>query len=240
MSLLREARNTGNLKDQEEHWISTSDLMALLMMVFLLIAIVYQAIVEVEKEKIQEVAIVYNELKKQLYEDLLTEFRDDLPKWKAGITPELVVQFKEPDILFESGSSELRPRFKEILKDFFPRYIRVLTSGKYIDDIEEIRIEGHTSSVCRGCANLEESYFYNMGLSQARTRSALAYVLQLQDVASQVEWLRRRVTANGLSFSRLVLKEDGTEDLDASRRVEFRVVTDAEQKIAKILEITSE
>lgn len=44
-------------KDQDnEHWVSMSDLMAGLMMVFMFISIAYMHYVRIEKEKIKEVA----------------------------------------------------------------------------------------------------------------------------------------------------------------------------------------
>jgi hypothetical protein len=54
-------------------------------------------------------------------------------------------------------------------------------------------------------------------------------------VAENQEWLKQFVTANGLSSSRLIRDADGLEDPDRSQRVEFRVRTDAEVRIAKIL-----
>jgi hypothetical protein len=51
-----------------------------------------------------------------------------------------------------------------------------------------------------------------MDLSQARTRSTLLYVLLLPQVRGDVDWLRRLVTANGLSSSRLILDATGKED----------------------------
>jgi len=227
--------------DREDHWIPLSDLMAGLMMVFLLIAIMYMIQVEAETDQIKEVALVYEELKQALYEDLYEEFRDDLPKWQAELDQEsLTITFGQPDVLFEIGSAELRPRFQEILGDFFPRYAGILNSPKYRDDIEEIRIEGHTSSSWETTASEEDSYFLNMQLSQARTRSTLRYVLTLPEVREDVAWLRGHVTANGLSFSRLILTPDGEEDAAASRRVEFRVRTNAEERIAQIVEVSSE
>jgi outer membrane protein OmpA-like peptidoglycan-associated protein len=227
--------------DREDHWIPLSDLMAGLMMVFLLIAILYMIQVEAETDQIKGVALVYEELKQQLYEDLYEEFREDLPKWRAELDREsLTITFAQPDVLFESGSAELRPRFQEILADFFPRYARILNSPKYRDDIEEIRIEGHTSSSWETTTSEEDSYFLNMQLSQARTRSTLRYVLTLPEVADDVAWLRRHMTANGLSFSRLILTADGEEDAAASRRVEFRVKTNAEERIAEIVEVSSD
>jgi len=75
-----------------------------------------------------------------------------------------------------------------------------------------------------------------MELSQGRTRSTLRFVLKLPDVQKEIDWLRSNVTANGLSSSHLILKPDGTEDIDRSRRVDFRILTDADAKIEKILE----
>jgi len=227
--------------DREDHWIPLSDLMAALMMVFLLIAITYMLKAEAKTNQIKEVALVYEELKQELYEDLYAEFREDLPKWKAKLDREsLTITFGEPDVLFESGKAELQPRFREILADFFPRFANILNSPKYRDGIEEVRIEGHTSSSWETTASEDDSYFLNMRLSQARTSSALRYVLTLPEVRENVAWLRQHVTANGMSFSRLILTPDGQEDVAASRRVEFRVKTNAEERISQIVEVSGE
>src|SRR5690606_15563608 len=100
----------------EAHWIPLSDLMTGLMMMFLLISVVYMAQIEAESRKLKEVAVLYDELRTSLYEDLQKEFAADLDRWGARISREnLTVQFREPEVLFALGSSELRPRFKEIL-----------------------------------------------------------------------------------------------------------------------------
>jgi outer membrane protein OmpA-like peptidoglycan-associated protein len=117
----------------------------------------------------------------------------------------------------------LKPAFKDILNDFFPRYVRILRSPKYRDAITEIRIEGHTSSDWIGGASPDDAYLHNMELSQARTRSSLLYVLMLSQVRGDVDWLRRLVTANGLSSSRPILDAFGNEDAARSRRVEFKI-----------------
>ncbi|MGC3983119.1 MAG: OmpA family protein [Steroidobacteraceae bacterium] len=224
---------------QEAHWIPLSDLMTGLMVMFLFIAVVYMMRVEADTDNIKEVAIAYSEVKDSLYEDLSTEFHDDLSKWKAEIVKDdLSIRFTEPEILFANGSSELKPSFQAILDNFFPRYVKILTSDKYRDSISEVRIEGHTSLMWENTGSSAEAYFYNMDLSQARTRSTLFYVLKLPAVAKDSVWLRKYVTANGLSSSHPVLGADGSEDAARSRRVEFRVRTDAETRIAKILQIS--
>jgi len=223
-------------KENGEYWISISDMMSGLMMIFLFISISYMISVIREKDKIKEIAVTYNRLQNDLYEDLYNEFKNDLQKWDATINRQtLSVRFESPDVLFKLGSSQLENKFKEILEDFFPRYIKILTSEKYKSDIEEIRIEGHTSSDWATQCPPDVAYFNNMQLSQDRTRSVLEYVLTLPSIAGHKDWVKKYLTANGLSSSKLIFLPDGREDKDKSRRVEFRVKTNAEKRIVKII-----
>ena len=55
----------------------------------------------------------------------------------------LSIRFKKP---FKQGDAAVSQNaFKNVLRDFFPRYIAILTKPEYRDGIAEIRIEGHTS-----------------------------------------------------------------------------------------------
>lgn len=122
-----------------------------------------------------------------------------------------------------------------ILLDFFPRYLKILTNEKFKSEIDEIRIEGHTSSEWSETVPQDIAYFNNMKLSQDRTRAVLEFVTSLENVNGNKQWLRELITANGLSSSKLVIY-NGNEDREKSRRVEFRVRTKAEDKIVKIVE----
>ncbi|MBK7908672.1 MAG: OmpA family protein [Gemmatimonadetes bacterium] len=185
-----------------------------------------------EKSKIEQVAVAYNRTKGTIYQALDSTFARDLPSWNAVIdSVSLVIRFREPDVLFEPGSAEVKEPFKVILRSFFPRYVQVIRERGGAD-LEEVRIEGHTSSE----ANHSNPYFYNMELSQARTRAVLQFCLDSTGLTpSDREWVRGLLTANGLSSSRRVLLPDGQEDRPASRRVEFRVRTNAEVRLAEIL-----
>jgi outer membrane protein OmpA-like peptidoglycan-associated protein len=244
------SQRKGNSGAQEEHWIPLSDLMTGLMMMFMLVALIFMvhvqreakkaeqraAIATAQADEIESIAKIYNEMRDQLYRDLLSEFSDDLPKWGAQLDRDLSIRFKEPDVLFDNNVASLKPRFMAILTDFFPRYVKVLISGQYQGSIEEIRIEGHTSSVWNDKTIGDQAYFLNMGLSQARTRTVLQYVLTLPKIEDQKAWVRARLTANGLSSSKLIWQNDHlTENQDASRRVEFKVRTNAEDRISDIL-----
>lgn len=233
-----EHKLTKEKKVDESHWIPISDLMSVLMMIFLFIAVSYMRHVQNEKSKIEEVAITYNKLQNDLYNDLYEEFKEDLEEWNASIDKKtLSVRFNSPDILFEQGQYKLRREFKKTLDDFFPRYVKRLSNEKYIKDIDEIRIEGHTSSEWKHNVSPEESYLGNMRLSQNRTREVLRYVLSDESIRKHYEWLKSHLTANGLSSSKLVVNKQGKEERELSRRVEFRVRTNAEMRIAKILEL---
>lgn len=218
-----------------EHWLSVSDLMAGLMMVFLFVSIALMQDAMIERDKIKQVAVAYQQNQVALYEALTAEFDRDLRKWDAEIEKDtLAFQFRSPDVLFDTGAIKLKPSFQAILNDFFPRYMSVL--GEFRDSIDEVRIEGHTSSVWNKDVSEEEAYFRNMELSQGRTRSVLSYVYSIPDVAAYRAWVKQNIAAVGFSSARLVMKEDGTEDGERSRRVSFRVVTNAETQIRRILE----
>ena len=129
-------------------------------------------------------------------------------------------------MLFDNNEATLKENFKEILNDFYPRYIAILNKPEYRDNIEEIRIEGHTDS--------NGSYFHNMELSQNRTRAVLQYCMGLMK-PEQINWAKNFITANGLSSSHPIIR-DGVEDKSLSRRVEFRVRTNAEKQLEVITE----
>ena len=136
-----------NNKSVGAYWISISDMMTGLMIIFLFIAISYMIKIINEKKTIKEIAVTYNRLQNDLYNDLNEEFKDDLEKWQAEIDRKtLSVKFKSPDVLFELNSTIIKPKFKLILDDFFPRYVGILVKKQFRDQIDEVRIEGHTSS----------------------------------------------------------------------------------------------
>ena len=223
-------------QESEEHWIAVSDLMSGLMMLFLLISVLYIVIVARQKEEIEQIVLLYEDLREELYQDLLSEFNNYLPRWGAELGEDLRFRFTNTELLFEEGESFLRPEFEAILADFFPRYMRILASEKYREDVLEVRIEGHTSSSWAQASSSDDAYMRNMALSQERTRSTLGTILSLAAVVDDKQWLRERLTANGLSSSQLIIDSSGQEDAQLSRRVEFVVVTDAETRLATIMQ----
>lgn len=200
-----------------------------------------QTLLEKLKNKegsISDIAANYDNTKKLLYNELAKAFKDKEKEWKLEINPQdLSISFKEPDVLFDLGQDSLKPRFKTILEEFFPRYIEILRSPQYAESIEEVRIEGHTSSTWEN-VNPDEAYIKNMELSQSRTRQTLGYLLSLQALKTHEirSWVITHLTANGLSSSKIKKDNSGNEDTALSQRVEFRVRTNADEKFSEILE----
>ena len=217
-----------------EHWLTISDLMAGLMMVFLLISVALMRSAFLDRDRMREVAVAYREGQVAIDQALRGEFENDLEKWDAAIDAEsLTFEFRSPEVLFETGAIALQPRFAVILDDFFPRYLGVLRAFETV--IDEVRVEGHTSSDWVS-ATEDEAYFNNMRLSQGRTRSVLEHVYRLPAAPDDRNWVKRKVAAVGFSSSRPVVDAADREDPEASRRVLFRVVTNAETQIRTILE----
>jgi outer membrane protein OmpA-like peptidoglycan-associated protein len=220
-------------QSNQSHWIPLSDLMTGLMMVFLLISAVFMLRVE---QTTTLVVKEYEETKSDLTRALQKEFAQNLKQWNAEMLGDMTIRFKDPNVLFDRGSSAVKPAFKEILKDFMPRYIKLVTSDKYKASIKEIRIEGYSSK--RWTSNTDEktAYIKNMMLSQERAQSTLEYILSLNSLNPYDHWVQEHLTANGFSSSKPIYREDQTIDEDKSQRVEFKIVTNAEEKMQGIAE----
>lgn len=203
-----------------------------LMLVFMFIAIGFMIEVESEKEKMKDVTNSYRDTKADLNEVLYSEFEKDLVVWDASITKDNSIVFHSPKVLFKVSKSDLNKEFKAVLEDFFPRYIKVLTSSQYQDEIQELRVEGHTSSSWGVLSSKKEIYLNNMKLSQARAYEVLAYCYGLNDitVVEHRSWLEKNFRANGMAFSK-------PQEQDRARRVEFTIQMKSEDKIFEILKM---
>lgn len=229
----------------EGNWMSFSDIMTGLMVIFMFIAISY--IVEVQKKQ-QERDIIFEEFKatkEMLYAELEKEFKDDFKDWKVELDKDLSIKFTNPDVLFQSGKSDIRPNFAQILNEFLPRYFNILLQTKYTDKIAEIRIEGHTDVVPAPQYD-SDPYIGNVKLSQLRSAEVLkyfrnmSYYEQLSDSTEQQ--LQFWITANGLSYGRTLDSEKQLTAISGnsinnefSRRVEFRIITTSESLIERVL-----
>ena len=205
-------------------------MMSGLMLIFLFIAISFMIETESQKQEMKDVAISYRDTKANLNETLYNEFEKDLEHWDATITKDNHIVFSSPELLFRVSKSDIKDEFKTILKAFFARYITILTSKEYKNEILEVKVEGHTSNRWDSATSPEEIYLNNMLLSQNRAFKVLAFCYSLKDDAIKQNraWIEKHFRANGMAFSQL---KDGSR----ARRVEFSVTLKSEDKVYEIL-----
>lgn len=216
-------------ESEDTQWLPMSDLMSGLMILFLFIAVSFIL-------NTKRVAENYEDNQEKIYHALHQEFEPNLDEWKAKIDKgSLTFIFTDPEVLFQTGRSDLQQRFKAILAEFFPRYMKVV--AEYQHSISEVRIEGHTSSEWSDLVSDDIAYFENMRLSQDRTRSVLEYAYNLASVQTYRDWIKKNVSAVGMSSSKLIFDHNGKEDKTASKRVTFRIMTNAEAQLHLLSEL---
>lgn len=216
-------------ESEDTQWLPMSDLMSGLMILFLFIAVSFIL-------NTKRVAENYEDNQEKIYHALHQEFEPNLDEWKAKIDKgSLTFIFTDPEVLFQTGRSDLQQRFKAILAEFFPRYMKVV--AEYQHSISEVRIEGHTSSEWSDLVSDDIAYFENMRLSQDRTRSVLEYAYNLASVQTYRDWIKKNVSAVGMSSSKPILDNNEKEDKTASKRVTFRIMTNAEAQLRLLSEL---
>ena len=218
-------------------WLSVSDLMTGLMIIFLFISIAYISKVQDNQEVLSD----YVETKTKLHDKLVDKFKSDTIKWQMSIGRDLSMKFKNPTVLFESGKAELTPDFKSILDQFLPKYFSILVNDSLRDQIEEVRIEGHTDIVPYPQLD-PDPYIANAILSQQRALNVLRYFRQMPAYKSFSQEDKKRIefwlTANGLSYGksldsqgRFTFESNKEPNFAMSRRVEFRIITRGDQML---------
>lgn len=233
------------IEHSDNNWLSLSDIMTVLMIIFLFISITYMMQVKKEQAERDEIFEEFKATKEALYKELNMVFEEDFRKWEVQLDKDLSIKFTNPDVLFQSGRTNIRPYFFAILNDFLPKYFDIILQEKYQDKIAEIRVEGHTDNVPAPQYD-KDPYIANMLLSQKRSAKVVKHLRRMEYFkklsTEQVSLIEFLLTANGLSYGRTV-DNDGKLTIisnepinnNKSRRVEFRIITTSDKLINKIL-----
>ena len=226
-------------------WMSVSDLMTGLMVIFLFIAVAYMIRV---RDDISE----YKDTKEAIYTKLKDKFSDkEMANGTISVNPDLSLRFLQTTTQFASGESEIPASFQATLDSIIPKYLNVLVglNDTLKRNLKEIRIEGHTDDIGFPKIN-KDPYRANLVLSQERARNVLFYILDIVENSNYSEndkqLLQHLLTANGYSYGRALDKKGneifGTQnqiDYSKSRRVEIRIITDEKAILEKLIKKTS-
>ena len=154
-----------------------------------------------------------------LLDDLVAAFE------KEGLTVSVNKETGEmsldSSVLFGGDSAELTADGKTFLNKFIKVYTEVAFSEKYAGFITKTMVEGHTAPLS------DSTYESGLPLSQKRAENVKNYCLSKEtgvDVSALADTLKDR----GCSNSQPIYKEDGSVNMEASRRVSFRFMVDVE------------
>ncbi len=260
------SRRRQKSEDEETtYWLSYSDMMAALLLIFVLIIsfTMLQAKKQYEqKEHELEEQRAAAEAQEKLLEEQQTQLAeqqevlesqqeqlDNILGVRSGLVEALKAEFEGTDmkvsvdpktgaitldasILFDVNQYNLKKGGKDFLKEFVPRYLSVLLKPEFKDYVSEIIIEGHTDT--------EGGYMMNLALSQDRASSVAKFCIDPSNGVlsnEEIEELKKILTANGRSYSDPILNDDGTVNMDASRRVEFKFRLKDDEMIDEMMNI---
>jgi len=147
-----------------------------------------------------------NQKKDDILEDLKTAFDN------AGIPVEIDTESGkvalEANFLFDSDSYALSDSGKEYLNTFVDVYTSVVLEGEHSAYVAGVVIEGHTDT--------SGTYSYNQTLSQNRADAVATQCISRNSSIASV------IQTSGCSYDYPVYNEDGTVNMEKSRRVTFR------------------
>lgn len=165
---------------------------------------------------------------------IVRELTDALAKaaLKASVDANTGDIMLESAVFFDVGKNTIKEGGRAFLERFIPVYLGVLLQPEYNDFLGEIIIEGHTDT--------KGTYLVNLELSQERALSVATFCLEMPQLSEvQLSRLREILTAKGRSYSDPIYNADGSVNMDASRRVEFKFRMKDSEMIEEIRHILS-
>ena len=87
-------------KDESAQWISMSDMMSGLMLIFLLIAVAFMYQVQLKQKEQNKILFEYNDAKEKMHDELEKSFSEKSKQWWMKLNKDLSIKFNvdfEPD-----------------------------------------------------------------------------------------------------------------------------------------------
>lgn len=218
--------------EENPYWISFTDLMSGFMVIFILVSLFLFAktdIVDPLKGK-------YAELVKT-FDDKFREIPEIYVDTVNAAIRFMITENKET-AFFQKKEREPTAYCEDVLDKFIPIFydevLKLHSVAKDSFKIREIRIEGHTDS--------DGNYLYNLKLSSQRALKVQEYIVRGLSKRGYSrdfqDFVRKNSIACGYSFSHPLDKNGNPtsqtnlpEDLDKSRRVEFRILLEYKKTI---------
>lgn len=213
-------------ENEISYWLSYSDLMAALLIIFILVLAYNILQFKVSQEELEAIQVKIKELDQtnKVIDKLKKEFGEEIEINED--TGDIIVK---SDILFDFDEYKLKPKGQSFLNDFVPRYLEVLLGDSEIrDNLYRILVVGHTDD--------KGTYIYNLELSQLRALEVVNYIFSEEIETPYKQEVEKYIEAIGRSETEVKEDENGIILSDESRRVEFKFELRTLEKIKKVLE----
>ena len=227
-------KNTGGFV-----WMSFSDLSTGLMMSFILILMYFMNDSQRLKEEVEK-DLKVKSIIESVFKDTTIIINKDLSKYCPGVKEfkwdgkraaiQVVFENDQDSSWFRNGSEYIKSSKQACVKKFssiiFPMLYEKL-GNEHRAEFSRFVIEGHTNSIKYDCKDIygKNDYECNLWLSQGRSLETSK--LMIRAIASKGDiysWAKKVISATGRSSSDLLLDTNGKEDINLSKRVEFRYV----------------
>jgi chemotaxis protein MotB len=241
-SWLKAGRGEHEDRPSAEYWMTYSDLMAGLLMVFAVVLIVLmidtQKKARLAREQSQEnerQKLRLRELDSQteltlgVRQRIVEKLSAAIDNRNVEIDPQTAAIRIGDNVLFAENDAVVAESGKRTLDDVTNAYLSVfLNDVELRPSLSRIIVEGHT--------NDNGSYIYNLGLSQQRAFNVMEYVVESRATPEQAAFLKKYLVASGRSMMDLRYKE-GRVDKDTSRRIEIKFLLKDDEMVQKLREI---
>lgn len=257
-----------NSEENVSYWQSYSDMMAALLLVFVLILtfsmLKSKSEMEIEQRKLEEQQALYEEqeaiLKEQekLFNEQaqkIAEQQEKLDKIvgvKSDIISALMVEFSDSNlgltidsetgtITFDSNLlfDPNQAVLKKNSKDFLDEFL-----PRYFSILFNENFKNNIAEVIiEGHTAEYGTYLENLEFSQVRAMAVANYALRDGSnvvAENQIEDLKKMITVNGRSFMDPKYLDDGSYDWAGSRRVEIKFRLKDEEMVQQMIDILSD
>lgn len=206
------ARPTGKKTKSDDaenpFWITYSDLLSSLVMIFLVLILTFQAINSLQAQQLKkQLEMTRTQADRAIDIDrqahVLSDLREELGKLKEEFPGTIVIDEEygvvriREKVLFDRGQAALRSEGKRFLKRFIPAWTKRILTRRYEEIIDQVILEGHADP--SGSSDWNENYLMNMQLTLARAESVTRFIFGPECHFREKEELRKLLTASGRS-----------------------------------------
>lgn len=215
------------VRDQAEKpfWISFSDLMTALMVLFLVAMAVALMAVTQGLQRVEAEKVARDEAIKSCMADIAK--LASKPEFRGVVVKENAVEFG-PLAEFERRGHDLTPERRGFLRRFVPQMVEVTRSGSCGKWLKRVVVEGFASQ--------EGSYLFNLNLSLQRSQRVLCVLLDphAADAPGKEDrrTIRKLFLVGGSSFN--ALKQSAEESRRVELKLEFRELGEKQEAQSEI------